>query len=629
MANWSGTYTITSGTTGTLTSATINTATNTGASWPTGAQSLANFTIRILTGTGAGQERVVSSNTATVITTTTNWTTTPDATSTYEIVAIFKNNDHFTAATTFSTNTIVEAENSATIYTDGSFIVTFATSCRIRMAKSVSTLVTWDVNSPLTVGRQGAWQYLAFSTTSIQPEFSFHKIRNASHPFVLTWHSSMDGMTWFHHIWADNTQNGGSLSGTITQPVYFRNFFYENGNGNFPANTGGVGGTYFEMKDSWFDQTCTAGRPPVSQAGLDLQVLKNFVTFGWQNNTSNLNSGKTVRIQDSYITSIRVDGIVLGNSSNADAGTREARRNVYQGNRLMYSIVAVAGSTGVATSTFNDCINRLSRNNQQRCFDISNAIAYATSSSNYDYIAGYNLAAVDNPDTSNSTSSTATPSQYQNLTTARTNAMANRNRPLVSDNVGVTNITSTSVLCMFDSQNGSTISSTVNVDTSAGATILPVVGTTGFEVGEILEIGYGTARFEEREVFAISASTITFTSGISYTHTAAQADVVKKQLRMMTMPFVEYGLTSGMYSMRTDMPQREEWGLYFTGFRTTYAGITYQWKMYAHQVQLQSLRAGTTYYARAVGMSPLGERVESSEFNFTTLSNKIASFSAG
>jgi hypothetical protein len=45
----------------------------------------ANFQVRILGGTGAGQVRTVASNTATVLTVTANWTTIPDTTSYYQI----------------------------------------------------------------------------------------------------------------------------------------------------------------------------------------------------------------------------------------------------------------------------------------------------------------------------------------------------------------------------------------------------------------------------------------------------------------------------------------------------------------------------------------------------------------
>lgn len=57
---------------------------NTTKTWATNQWANA-FQIRITGGTGAGQTRIIASNTATVITTATAWTTVPDATSTYSI----------------------------------------------------------------------------------------------------------------------------------------------------------------------------------------------------------------------------------------------------------------------------------------------------------------------------------------------------------------------------------------------------------------------------------------------------------------------------------------------------------------------------------------------------------------
>ena len=71
-----------SGPTGTASAGSASTITTT----VTTAQQLVGYTIRITGGTGAGQERVIASNTIgtnTVFTTTANWTTNPDATSTY------------------------------------------------------------------------------------------------------------------------------------------------------------------------------------------------------------------------------------------------------------------------------------------------------------------------------------------------------------------------------------------------------------------------------------------------------------------------------------------------------------------------------------------------------------------
>jgi hypothetical protein len=69
--------------TGTATSATASTLVNSAKSWTTNQWS--NSQVRIVSGTGAGQIRTISSNTATTLTVSANWTTTPDSTSAYSI----------------------------------------------------------------------------------------------------------------------------------------------------------------------------------------------------------------------------------------------------------------------------------------------------------------------------------------------------------------------------------------------------------------------------------------------------------------------------------------------------------------------------------------------------------------
>ena len=68
--------------TGTATSATGTTLVNSGKTWTV--NQWANYQVRISAGTGAGQVRSITSNTATALTVPT-WTTTPDATSVYAI----------------------------------------------------------------------------------------------------------------------------------------------------------------------------------------------------------------------------------------------------------------------------------------------------------------------------------------------------------------------------------------------------------------------------------------------------------------------------------------------------------------------------------------------------------------
>ncbi|MFZ2970230.1 MAG: LamG domain-containing protein, partial [Minisyncoccia bacterium] len=73
------------GATGTAEAGAANTLTDNNKSWTT--NEWAGETIEITGGTGSGQTRTVSSNTATIITVSSNWTTNPDATSVYRITS--------------------------------------------------------------------------------------------------------------------------------------------------------------------------------------------------------------------------------------------------------------------------------------------------------------------------------------------------------------------------------------------------------------------------------------------------------------------------------------------------------------------------------------------------------------
>jgi len=68
---------------GTATSGAATTLTDTGKAWTVDAY--ANKVVEITGGTGAGQTKIILSNTATVLTVDSAWATNPDATSTYEI----------------------------------------------------------------------------------------------------------------------------------------------------------------------------------------------------------------------------------------------------------------------------------------------------------------------------------------------------------------------------------------------------------------------------------------------------------------------------------------------------------------------------------------------------------------
>ena len=67
----------------TATAGAASTLTDSAKSWPVNGWT--NYQVRIVSGTGAGQIRTISSNTATVLTVSSAWTVNPDATSVYRI----------------------------------------------------------------------------------------------------------------------------------------------------------------------------------------------------------------------------------------------------------------------------------------------------------------------------------------------------------------------------------------------------------------------------------------------------------------------------------------------------------------------------------------------------------------
>lgn len=73
---------------GTVTSSTSTTITDSSATFYTTGDSLKGVPLYILGGTGAGQWRIISQNTATQLTVSSAWTTTPDTTSTYLVGAV-------------------------------------------------------------------------------------------------------------------------------------------------------------------------------------------------------------------------------------------------------------------------------------------------------------------------------------------------------------------------------------------------------------------------------------------------------------------------------------------------------------------------------------------------------------
>lgn len=623
MANWSGTYTISAGTSGTSTgSNTSTTFNNSGATWPTGANGLTNFWVRILAGTGAGQIRQITGNTATQLTVSPAWSVTPDGTSVYEIVLILGNGDHVTGNLTLTAGIITELADSATVLVDGSYVITLQTSVIIRWGKSPSTLVTFEANSRTSAGRGGFWQYIYVNSPSVTPQVSYIRARDCERALLINPSAGVGDGSTIHHIWGENcsVQGVGINSAAVATDMRIVGVFCRLGSTQrlaFGTNSGAFTQTFNRC---WLEGSAS-GTYTFVNGGVDSQVIDTCVFREVSgNSTVTVPTGKTFAVRDSYFTTYG-DAILNGQAAAAAAGTYRFQRNVLYGCRGLFGS---GTSTASMVSAFNDISSKIPGNFAYTDFVAS---AFMTATSDNDYISGQLLASPENVDTSTGTTSSATPQQYKNLTASRTNAKAVRNHPQSLDNVVVGTPTGEQVTFTFDCTNGAVSgqgSTTVNVDSNAGTATLNVVSSTGFEVGETIEIGYGTARFETAVVASTGAGTIGLTANLTFTHTAAQADTVKKTLRHYGLPFVVYGTTSGAYTGETALPPSTDWGLIWTGIRPTWNGSTYEFKQRGHSVLIDDLTPGTTYYALPCVRTPTGELLTAgSESTFTTAGSSL------
>ena len=345
--------------------------------------------------------------------------------------------------------------------------------------------------------------------------------------------------------------------------------------------------------------------------------------------TSSLNAGVTAgqKVSECYF-SPGSGALALGSVNAADAGEHSYFMNVSCSGRQLLGANAVGSGTLVSSS--NDYRTVPSYTNYP-AINNSNAASYVSATSDHDYMAGNNTACVENIDTTMSTSSTAVPQQYINLTAARTNARSTLNFPLTCDNVVVGTPTANSVTVTFDCTNGAQAGqkTTVNSNSNSGQPTVNVTATSMFLVGMPVEIGYGTARSEEGRIASISAGvSITLESNLIYTHTAADADTVVMQLRIDGLPLIKYGTASGVYSMSTALPDIDDWGLVWTGIKTTFKGKIYSWKRTGHSVTLSNLQPNTTYFFTASAYNPLKELCSSGEYSFTTAPITGASYAA-
>jgi hypothetical protein len=643
MANWSGTHIFTgaNSATGTATSGGASSLTDTANTFKTTGSGLSFYTVRLTGGTGSGQERIILSNSATVLSTLTAWTTPPDTSSTYEIVLKLNNDDHITGTITIDSGCIIEVADSATIYLDGAYVVQLQNAAVVRLNKTKTTMATFK---PTLGGSSvaGFWYYIyAMATLSTNPAISFIKCENCSYGGVIARMEIPYDLSDIYNIWCKNTvlnsmyvytaaaltstkifskclvqrnitgtnlATFGFATASNTGRVEIKGWWVENAHGNNTAASIGASGT------TQFPQTFICKDT----------VLKHsaYVFLG----RANSNASARYYFLDNYATpslaAVASAVSLYGHTStNTPSGISYLQGNILKDIPLHYGADYHSTVIGIA----NDCMG--SKHNIKGYTGLSsqpNKTGDVTS--DRDYFAGWALAPEDRADLSNATSSTETPSQYQYFNQARTNARSARNKTLVFDNIASGSVGDYSAVVSFDSTNGDDFtSSTVNSDSASGQAVLNLSSVTGLIPEETIEIGKGTARYETGIIDSVGGSSVTLKANLTYTHTAVQADAIKKRLRIHAVSGVMYGTTSGVYTEQTRLPSEESFGAIWCGFTPEITRDDgYSFLQEGHSITINNLSPNTTYYYRPIGMTPLGDVVVGAEASFTTTNTAVA-----
>lgn len=617
MVNWSGTLT-NNNPTGTSTGLNSSLSLNdTGASWP----DLSNWRLEITGGLGVGQIRNVLINTAITISITSAWDVIPDATSTYELVLVLRDDDHIVGNLSFDNGLITELEDSATIYIDGNYTITFLNDVKVNWGKTKSTLATFKPNQIEVQGKAGFWGYIYFqSSISNTIYYSYIYIINGNYGNIIAGSVGTGDFSNIHHL----RTNGGLL-----------NFFYR---GAYSADTQNTKVKYLlhegqygacdlylnhnsnnafteEFDTIWVENCFNSGIDWGSNLSAKKQIVRNAIfkkSFSPSDTDIRGDVDKRIFLIDSYFSTVLASAWYAKGSNVDTNGITYVSRNYSLMSQEVYNTYA---HDMAIISRFNDSLTKQNEIRYNYAFNITAATEIT---SDNDYIAGRLSASPQNVDLSELTTSDNNPVQYFGLTAARTNAKATPNKLLECDNIQTSNLTSSSIDITFDCKN-SHAGTTVDQDSNSGQKVLYVTDTTDFEVEETVEIAFGIAREEEGIIDSIQAGvSITLRENLTYTHTQVQADEVKKQLRHFGLPFIKYGEVTNEYDRETSIPTEDKWGAIYCDFETNFFGKEYEWKKYSHTVTVEDLEQDTTYYAKPCCFNPLGELIEGTEINFTT-----------
>ena len=625
MASWTGTYTPNTNT-GTTTSLAATTLTCSTATWTGKYTSPAGrWRIRITSGAATGSYGIIDNiPNATTVGFTAGWVgTTPTGTPTFEIVSRFEDQDHIIANTTFAAGSIVECADSATVYADGLYTLSIdGTATVIRFGKTESTLITFCANNRTTAGKQGFWNGIYpgnNAALTVAPDIYFLKVQDSLH-CVYVDATNLGTLSTIHHIWSENTTDGRAVyswSGLKANCTISNVFIRHCGDQTLFNATG----AFTQRADFWWFEYGGKSAPWIAPPGT-LEWASNCVFLDNQAASAVgfvIAASREVRMTDCYATASGANGFIGVVAGSGASSILSVKANMLSGQLIVYGTGTT--NTTALVSYSNDYVG-LSDGGWGAGIPLSPAgtTAYLTSASDQDYMAGNNGAALENADTTNGVSSTGTPVQFANLhTTGRTTARSTRNFPLTIDNVVVGTPTSSSCAFTFDSASGAAASqkTTSTGTNSSGQAVVTVTATTMFYVGAAVEVVSGST-VNTGTISSISAGT-SITLDVNLANTFSAGSTVSLALRHKALPFIRYGTASGVYTMSTPMPDRADFGLFWSGLRTALNGYTTSFKRTGHAITLQNLKGGTTYYAKCYAETPLGEVLAASaESSFTT-----------
>jgi hypothetical protein len=586
--------------------------------------------VRITGGTGSGQVRRITTNTANQLTVSPAWTTTPDATSTYHILLIFYGGDHITSSITGYHYDIETDSAGGTVYIDGSYGIAQNMSANQVFNNTWANKMTFEYNLRASQGAINSWTGFStnggvYACSGTTTTFVGVEFKDTNSPVSINSKDGAETLIWNNCVF-ENVYRGVVVASTIacsTSKVFSNILGWKGPYAMNPAFCGASSNASWRYENCWFDNGSYGSMewqingPDIQQAN-DCVWNKCLITAG---SGRNMASGKKAILRDNYAKQQTANAFI-GNTSTTHDGSFLAYDNVMD---CPLSNSAGTGSHGTLDSAYNDFGTIGNVTCASKALKGTANTNYSVAKSRWDYISSMLNASYGNTDNSVGTSSSAVPSQWDFLVTGRTTPRGSPNKPYTADNVVVGTPTDNSVVITFDCANGATASagnSTTSGTASSGGTTIPMTELAGFLPSDWIEIDYGNAGYELIQLSAsysetTGAGNLTTATNLIITHSGS-GKTVKRRQRHKGLPFIRYGIASGNYYGETDLPPVTELQEIYIGKNTTYKGQTMEFKRVGHSLTLSKLYHATTYYAQCCFITPLGDLGVSSEFSCNT-----------